>query len=154
MFNRKSYDEQYNSSADGRVRTIRQWHKRRYGELTHMDDLTGNGLLKLLEVQNYECAACHQPFDDLDEVQIGHITPAGVLNVKYVQCICEKDNRVQRDLVIPFQWFEANYGMSFYEYFVTYPDQIQEWFSQIWKPSDFKRIERRCLELGLFGGGK
>lgn len=152
MFNkRKAYDEMYNSSADGRVRTLRQWHKKRYGELTELDDLTGNGLLKLLEEQDYECAACHRPFGDLDEVEISHITSGGFLNVKYIQCLCHKDNMAQRDVLIPFQWFELNYGMSFYEYFVTYPDQMEKWYSKIWKPNDFKRIERRCAELGLYG---
>jgi hypothetical protein len=146
----KAYNQKYQNSPAGKVAVTRQYHNSNYAPLESIDDFDGIDLQALWIMQGGCCAACGCELESIRKANIDHISPNSHFNFHFLQLLCERDNQAKKSLVIPFQWFQNNYGMPFYQYFVAYPEQIQEWYGTLWTANDFKRIAKRCAELGLY----
>jgi hypothetical protein len=146
----KQYNSMYQKSPAGKVAITRQYHAKNYAPLTAVDNFDGVDLQMLWLTQGGKCAACGCDLPDLNKAEIDHISPNSNFNFHFLQLLCKADNIAKRDLIIPFAFFEENYGRSFYQYFLDDRDQIIEWFRL--DSNDVKRIEKRINQL-LDNGG-
>ena len=147
---KKDYDKEYNNSAEGSVRTTRQYHKRNYGELNPLiDTFDGKNKERMYEAQNGECACCHKKLT-MKQMQIDHISPASRFNSNFLQGLCSKCNLMKKSLVISFAFLEMNYSKTFFQLFIEFRDWTIENFQM--DDAAVRRVEKRIKELEVSYG--